>query len=91
MRLFITEKSPYCSNDPTEATANSVAPNTFTREVGDKVPLTCKEGYRAKPEGNIQAICTASTPQNGLWKTSSICEGNYKQFQFNYKMRKTMH
>ena len=73
--IFITEKEPYCSNDPTEATPKTIGPERYTREVGAKALLTCVEGYEPKPAGQVEAICKGTSPEKGTWQTTSTCEG----------------
>lgn len=72
---FQIEKTPYCNNNPSEATSNSVGPTDYPREIDSKVDLTCKDGYAPKPWGKVEAICVSDTPEHGKWRTDSICDG----------------
>ena len=72
------EISPYCKNNPSEATPNSVGPEDYPKEIESKADLMCKEGYGPNPAGNIEATCVAKTPDEGKWRTDSTCNGKIK-------------
>ena len=68
---FQIDKLPYCNNNPSEATPNSIGPNEYRKEIGSQENLDCKNGYAPQPEATIQATCE----YEGKWKTASTCAG----------------